>query len=91
MAMALRVGQGGIEGCRHRGIDPFEYLRDVLTRMPAMAACDYSQLLPETWAQQRAANTPEGQRQQAGQTALPLPSSTALEGLSVMLTRKALG
>jgi hypothetical protein len=49
-----------IEDCRRRSIDPFEYLRDVLTRMPAMAACDYSQLLPETWVQQRAANTPEG-------------------------------
>ena len=39
-----------IEACRRRGIDPFEYLRDVFTRMPAMAACDYHRLLPDAWA-----------------------------------------
>lgn len=30
-----------IEACRSRGMDPFEYLRDVFTRMPTMAAQDY--------------------------------------------------
>ncbi len=38
-----------IEACRSRGIDPFEYLRDVFTRMPTMAAKDYPTLTPEAW------------------------------------------
>lgn len=42
-----------IEACRRRSIDPFEYLRDVFTRMPAMAARDYAQLMPQAWAQGR--------------------------------------
>ena len=42
-----------IEACRSRGIDPFEYLRDVFTRMPAMKASDYAQLLPDAWARER--------------------------------------
>ena len=42
-----------IEACRRRGIDPFEYLCDVLTRMPSMAAIDYDQLVPDAWAETR--------------------------------------
>lgn len=42
-----------IEACRRRGIDPFEYLRDVFTRMPTMAAQDYASLAPEEWAKAR--------------------------------------
>lgn len=42
-----------IEACRSRGIDPFEYLRDVFTRMPTMAAKDYPTLVPEAWQQER--------------------------------------
>ena len=38
-----------IEACRRRGIDPFEYLREVFTRMPAMVAKDYPSLAPEAW------------------------------------------
>ena len=39
-----------IEACRRRGMDLFEYLRDVFTRMPTMAAQDYASLAPEEWA-----------------------------------------
>jgi transposase len=42
-----------IEACRRRGIDPFEYLRDVFTRMPAMKASQYAQLVPNAWAKER--------------------------------------
>lgn len=42
-----------IEACRRRGLDPFEYLRDLFTRMPAMAAKDYASLAPEAWAKAR--------------------------------------
>jgi hypothetical protein len=38
-----------IEACRRRGIDPFEYLRDLFTRMPQMAAKDYPTLTPAAW------------------------------------------
>jgi hypothetical protein len=38
-----------IEACRRRGINPFEYLRDVFTRMPLMDAKEYVSLTPEVW------------------------------------------
>lgn len=40
-----------IEACRRRGINPFDYLRDVFSRMPLMAAADYPSLTPEAWLQ----------------------------------------
>ena len=46
-----------IEACRSRGIDPFEYLRDVFTRMPAMKASDYAHLLPDAWVKERGMKT----------------------------------
>jgi hypothetical protein len=42
-----------IEACRRRGIDPFDYLRDVFTRMPQMDAKDYPTLVPAAWAVSR--------------------------------------
>jgi hypothetical protein len=38
-----------IEACRRRGINPFEYLRDVFARMPLMDAKEYVSLTPEAW------------------------------------------
>lgn len=38
-----------IEACRRRGLNPFEYLRDVFTRMPTMSASEYNTLTPENW------------------------------------------
>jgi transposase len=42
-----------IEACRRRGINPFDYLRDVFTRMPLMAAADYPSLTPDEWLKAR--------------------------------------
>lgn len=47
-----------IEACRRRGINPFEYLRDVFMRMPLMAAADYPSLTPEAWLQRRQPTKP---------------------------------
>lgn len=37
---------------RTNGLDPFEYLREVFTRMATMAAKDYPSLGPEAWAKE---------------------------------------
>jgi hypothetical protein len=48
-----------IESCRHRGIDPNAYLRDVLTRLPHAANWQIKDLTPEAWAKaQRLAPLP---------------------------------
>jgi transposase len=39
-----------VEACRRYGINPFEYLRDVFTRMPGMRAAEYAKLTPAAWA-----------------------------------------
>jgi len=38
-----------IESCRRRGIDPYAYLRDVLTRLPQMTTQQVPELLPSVW------------------------------------------
>jgi transposase len=48
-----------IEACRRRSIDPFEYLRDVFTRMQQMAAKNYSMLAPAAWETARQTVEPE--------------------------------
>lgn len=36
--------------CQRFGVDPHDYLRDVLTRVPAMSnQADYTQLMPQNW------------------------------------------
>jgi transposase len=42
-----------IESCRCRGINPIEYLRDVLTRLPSMTNWQIKDITPEAWAQTR--------------------------------------
>jgi transposase len=44
-----------IENARRLRIDPFEYLRDALTRLPRMTARQIGELLPEVWAAARQA------------------------------------
>jgi transposase len=39
-----------IESCRRRGIDPYAYLRDVLTRLPHMTNHQIPEVLPVAWA-----------------------------------------
>jgi len=43
-----------IQSCRRRGIDPQEYLSDVLARMPGMKNTQLDALLPENWKAARA-------------------------------------
>src|SRR5207247_1927200 len=38
-----------IQSCRRRGINPHEYLTDVLQRLPAMKNTEVKQLLPSCW------------------------------------------
>ena len=59
---AADAGQRGailytiVESCRRRRIDPYAYLRDVLTRLPKMQMKDVGKLTPEAWQMaQRAA------------------------------------
>ncbi|HEY9172003.1 MAG TPA: transposase domain-containing protein [Verrucomicrobiae bacterium] len=35
--------------CRRNGIDPWEYVRDVLRRLPAMKYPEVPSLLPRCW------------------------------------------
>jgi transposase len=39
-----------VENCRRHGIDPFAYLRDVLTRLPSMTNWQLKEVTPEAWA-----------------------------------------
>jgi transposase len=39
-----------VEACRRRGIDPFAYLRDVFTRLPASTNREIKNLTPAAWA-----------------------------------------
>ena len=48
-----------IESCRSHGLDPFAWLRDVLTRLPTMAVSQISELTPAACA--KAARTAKRQ------------------------------
>jgi transposase len=39
-----------VESCRRRGIDPYAYLRDILTRLPSATNWQIKDLTPEAWA-----------------------------------------
>ncbi|HVY69900.1 MAG TPA: transposase domain-containing protein, partial [Verrucomicrobiae bacterium] len=40
-----------IESCRRRGIDPYAYLRDLLTRLPVMTNWQIPEVTPAAWAE----------------------------------------
>ncbi len=42
-----------IEACRSRHIDPWEYLRDVLTRLPSMTTSQINEAMPDAWIKTR--------------------------------------
>ena len=46
-----------IESCRCRGIDPYAYLRDVLTRLPSMTNWQVKHVTPEAWAKTSRSST----------------------------------
>ena len=58
------AGQGGailyslIESCRRRKIDPYGYLRDVLTRLPSMTTGQIAAITHANWISP--ANRPTG-------------------------------
>ncbi len=56
-----------VEACRRYGINPFEYLRDVFTRMPGMRANEYAKLTPAA----RAAAHRVGLREAAAKSPAP--------------------
>ena len=39
-----------IESCRRRGLDPYGYLKDVLTRLPALTNRQVPEITPANWA-----------------------------------------
>lgn len=49
-----------IEACRVRQIDPWDYLRDALTRLPTMTNQQFDELTPEAWAKARRPVTKSG-------------------------------
>ena len=42
-----------IESCRRRGLDPYAYLREVLTRLPNMTNRQIPQVTPQAWSKMR--------------------------------------
>lgn len=44
-----------IENCRRHGIDPYAYIKDLLTRLPGMTNQQIAALTPKAWAQARKA------------------------------------
>jgi hypothetical protein len=42
-----------IKSCHRRGIDPHEYLRDVLTRITETSNWNVADLTPEKWADKK--------------------------------------
>ena len=42
-----------ITSCRNRGIDPHEYIRDVLTRLPNMTNHQIPDITPAKWAEEK--------------------------------------
>lgn len=52
-----------IEACRSRQIDPWEYLRDVLTRLPSMKMSQLEEVMPEAWAAARRSHATTNHRQ----------------------------
>jgi len=41
------------ESCRRRGLDPYAYLKDVLTRLPLMTNHQIPEVTPEAWGKSR--------------------------------------
>ncbi len=48
-----------IECCRRRGLNPFAYLRDVLTRLPNMTNRQIPEVTPEAWSKSCRTSQPQ--------------------------------
>ena len=42
-----------VESCRRRGIDPYSYLKNVLTRLPSLTNHQVPEIIPAAWAKAR--------------------------------------
>lgn len=42
-----------LESCRRRGLDPYAYLKDILTRLPALTNHQVPEITPANWARSR--------------------------------------
>jgi len=47
-----------VECCRRRGLDPYAYLRDILTRLPSATNWQVKDLTPEAWAKTQTSPAP---------------------------------
>ena len=47
-----------VESCKRHGVEPFEYLRDVLERLPKHTNRDIAAFTPRAWAEARKRDTP---------------------------------
>jgi hypothetical protein len=47
-----------IESCRRREIDPYTYLRDILTRLPHMTNRQIPEVTPAAWAKAHRTTAP---------------------------------
>ena len=45
-----------VESCRRRGLNPFDYLREVFTRLPLMSNWQVKNITPESWANDKSRN-----------------------------------
>jgi hypothetical protein len=46
-----------VGSCARRGINPFEYITDVLEGLPSMKDSDQYKMTPENWAKSRSVNS----------------------------------
>jgi len=54
-----------VESCRRHRLDPMAYLRDILTRLPAMTTRQIPEVTPEAWVRVRHASHTHFQRRSA--------------------------
>ena len=47
-----------VESCRRRGLNPFDYLRDVFTRLPSMTNWQVKNITPDAWAKDQSRTAP---------------------------------
>ncbi|OYW28589.1 MAG: hypothetical protein B7Z47_05670 [Chthoniobacter sp. 12-60-6] len=69
-----------IEACRRRRIDPWEYLRDVLTRLPSMTNRQIGEIMPDVWAKAQASEAGLGCRSSAARPMMARSQAAALGG-----------
>ena len=48
-----------VECCRRRGVEPFAYLRDLLTRLPTLTNWQIKDVTPQAWAKAKITAVPK--------------------------------